>query len=394
MRYAIRGVRAEQVVSWTVEASDDAQARAKALDAGIRALSVQPLASLPWTRKANAPGLPVLLFSEQMLALLEAGLPVTDSLQALQEQESNPVVRACYARLLQSLAHGQRFSRALQSCGGFPALYLGLMRSAEYSSDLPEALRRYVEHHRQMAALRQRLVAASIYPLLLSGVGIAVILFLAGYVVPRFAAVYQASGRAVPQVSAWLLAAHDGVAGHPLLSSAGLLIFAGLGILGLQHLRREGRWQNLLADLPGLGPRIQVFWLGQLYRTLGLLLQAGMPLPDALALTQQVLPRRLGNALAQADRRVRDGGSLARALAEVGLVVPVCLRLLQAGERSSQLAAMLTHCARHCDDETTRWIDRATRLFEPLMMTVIGIIVGALVLMLYMPIFELTGTLS
>ncbi|MDI6748696.1 MAG: type II secretion system F family protein [Rhodocyclaceae bacterium] len=196
MRFAVRAIGAHGVVSLAIDAADAASAREQVLAQDLRPLSVAPSRSvLPDRRSA----FPLALFSQELLALLEAGLTLTEAIEALCDKEPRSATRSVLERLLRDLREGQRFSAALErQPEHFPALYVGLMRAAERTSSLPTSLARYLEYHGQLDIIRGRLVSALIYPAILLVVGGAVTAFLLGHVVPRFAGIYQGTGRDLP----------------------------------------------------------------------------------------------------------------------------------------------------------------------------------------------------
>jgi general secretion pathway protein F len=330
-----------------------------------------------------------------LLALLSAGLAIVEALEALLEKESHPATRTVQSRLLGALRDGKRFSAALaEQPDVFPPLYIGIVRAAEGTSDLPRALTRYIDYRQRIDAVRSKIISASIYPIILLFVGGGVALFLIGYVMPRFAEVYQGAGRSLPWMSQLLLDWGRFAAAHvqAVLLSATLSI-AGVAVLGWRALRQGGA-TRLLSTLPGIGERARVYELSRLYLTLGMLLEGGIPIVAAIETVRDVVSPSIRLGLQRAREAIESGEPLSDAFEGNGLVTPISLRMLRAGERSGALGTMLTQSAAFYDGEIGRWIDRFTRSFEPLLMAAIGIVVGTIVVLLYMPIFDLAGSLS
>jgi general secretion pathway protein F len=394
MQYEIRALRHNEVVSLTVEAASETDARAQARAQAASPLSVTARAvGAPIGRGRGAGRFSLLLFSQELLALLEAGLAIVESIDTLYDKEARPEVKALYGRIRQLLGEGRRFSDALEAVGAtFPPLYIGIVRAAEHTSDLPQALTRFIEYQVRLDAVRAKIVSASVYPLILTAVGSLVIVFLAGYVVPRFAAVYQGSGRPLPLVSAWLLAASNFVTGHSQLALATGVALAAAAIIGWRALAARGGVAALLAHLPGIAPRVRLYSLARLYLTLGMLIDGGLPAVAALGMVEAMLTPALGAALRRASAQIQTGVSFTAAFEQNGLTTPVSVRFLRVGERSSKLGEMLTRSARYYDGEIARWIDWFTKAFEPLLMAAIGLVVGVIVILLYMPIFDLAGS--
>jgi general secretion pathway protein F len=213
-------------------------------------------------------------------------------------------------------------------------------------------------------------------------------------VVPRFAAVYQGGGRDLPWASQWLLS-WGTFAGPNLgvLASA----FVGGAVIGGCWVRaqwRRGGVSRALALLPAVRPRLQLLELSRLYLTLGMLVEGGIAVTRALALCRSVVSVGTADALELLRARVESGLPFSESLEAAGLSTPVAQRLLRVGEQSGQLGTMLTRTANFYDGETARWIDRFTRLFEPLLMAAIGLVIGLIVILLYMPVFDLAGSLQ
>jgi len=298
-------------------------------------------------------------------------------------------------RLAQQLREGQRLSGALrQQPAIFPPLFVGVIQAAESTSDLPRALARYLEYETRVQGVRHKVVSAAIYPAILLVVGSAVSLFLLGYVVPRFASVYQGSGRELPWASQLLMGWGELAGRHAFP----LAIATALGVAAFGWwLRRsvaQGGWLRLLRVLPAARAKLEVLALSRLYLTLGMLLDGGIPLHHALKLCGAVMDSQSVEALDQVRRRIEAGEPLSASLELEGLSTPVALRLLRVGEQSGQLGAMLGRTALFYDEEITRWVERFSRAFEPVLMAAIGIVIGLIVILLYMPVFELAGSLQ
>src|SRR5574340_371235 len=206
MRYRVKALRpGAGMTALTVEALDEAEAAARLQRDGAQVLSiVAERGSWPPGRRAR---FPLLLFTQELIALLEAGLTLSEALETLAEKEHRAESRQLIERLLATMREGRPFSAALAAqADTFPPLYAATVRAAESTGDLSPALARYVGYQNQIDTVKKKVVSASIYPLLLIGVGTLVIGFLLGYVVPRFAAVYADAGRDLPWMSRMLLA--------------------------------------------------------------------------------------------------------------------------------------------------------------------------------------------
>lgn len=363
---------------------------------GLRVLSIE---SDGGAAVVHAPGsrakFPLLLFSQELLALLDAGLNLTEALSTLHLKERQPAVHAVLGAALQSLRQGRNFSDVLAAAPEhFPEVYVATVRASERTGDLPRALARYITYQLQFDGIRKKLVSAAIYPVMLLAVGGFVTLFLLGYVVPRFASVYESSGRDLPWLSGALLSFGRAIDAHWQVALTGLAVLIATVVWGLTRPRIRAQLLDLVLGLPWLAARADEFRLARFYRAVSLLLAAGIALPRALGMVNGLLGIAQQRRLAQGRLAVEQGQSLSVALVAAGLASPVAESLIRVGERSGQMAEMLERTARFHDDDFARWVDWASRLLEPILMTIIGIVVGAVVVLMYMPIFDLAGGLQ
>lgn len=377
----------------TIEAASEAEAVRLAAARGLRVTAV--IASPATAVGVRPHAFPLMLFSQELLALLEAGITVAEALDTLARKEAHAATRRLLERVLGALREGKRFSDALAAQGeAFPQLYVATVRSAEQSGDLAAALGRYVSYARQFDAVRAKLVAAAIYPALLLGAGLVAALFLLGYVVPRFSVVYEGAGRAVPGASQAMLTAgrlvHDHWAAAAVLASA----LAAAAIYVVINRERRGAILRQVLSVPALARRAAEFRLARFYRTMSLLLGSGIPLARAMTMCEGLFAAAELARLREARQRVEEGHSFSQALEAVGFATPVAASLVRTGEKSGALADMLERAARFHDEALGRWLDLASRTAEPVLMAIIGLLIGTVVLLLYMPIFDLVGSMQ
>jgi general secretion pathway protein F len=394
MQYAVRTLAPDlSITTMVIDANDAGDARRQVEARGLFVSAVEPARAAGWQRSGGK--LSLVLFSQELLALLSAGLGIVESLEALLEKEANPATRAVLERLLGGLREGKRFSSVLaEQSGLFPPLYIGIVRAAEGTSDLPRALARFIDYQQRIDVVRAKLVSAAIYPSILLLVGGGVSLFLITYVVPRFAEVYQGAGRNLPWMSQMMLGWGQFAGAHSF--GLGLSIAATLAaaLLGIRHLLRSGGVARLLARVPAIGERVRIYELSRLYLTLGMLSEGGITIINAIETVQAMVSPSVRANLAAARAMIEAGQPLSDAFEANGLTTPISLRMLRVGERTGDMGPMLTQSAAFYDGEISRWIDRFTRTFEPLLMAAIGLVVGAIVVLLYMPIFDLAGDMS
>jgi general secretion pathway protein F len=396
MRFELKAIGpAGEVEAIDFQAPDETTAVRHLEGRGYTVLSVRTKRSLgiPW--RGAGERFPVVLFSQELRVLLNAGLPLPEAIDTLAQKERRDESRAVIERLGEVLREGQPLSAALEDfTQTFSPLYVATVRSSEKTSDLAPALGRYVAYATQLEAIRKRVVNASIYPTLLIGVGGIVSLFLLLYVVPRFGHIYEERGGELPLFSRLLLGWGKAVDQHAVvvLSVLAGLIFLGIYALRLPNVRTA--MGDALWRLPAIGERLKVYQLSRFYRTIGMLLKGGTPLVAALDMGGELLHPLLRARLAAASRAIREGRGVSQSMDANGLTTPVALRMLNVGEKSGNMGEMLEQIAAFHDEEMARWVDWFTRLFEPILMAIIGLVIGAIVILMYMPIFELAGNLQ
>ncbi len=392
MRFELKAITSDGRVEWVAFQAPDRTAAIEQLEGrGYTVLSVRAKAlAAPWRRAAER--FPLVLFSQELRVLIGAGLPLVEAIDTLAQKERRTETRGLLERIAAVLREGRPFSSALEEFPhAFPALYVATVRAAERTSDLAPALARYVGYAEQIESVRKRVVNASIYPLLLMAVGGAVALFLLFYVVPRFGRIYEERGADLPLFSRLLLSWGQAVDAHGGIVLGVLAFAVVLAIYGWRHARLRARLGDALWRVPAIGERLKVFQLARFYRTIGMLLRGGMPLVAALDMGAELLHPVLRARLAAASRAISEGRVVSQSLEAAGLTTPVALRMLAVAEKGGNMGEMMEQVAVFHDEELSRWVDWFTRLFEPLLMAAIGLVIGVIVILMYMPIFELAG---
>jgi general secretion pathway protein F len=383
--------RRQQVVALTLEAVSEAAAAEAARVRGLTVFSIKTTGRL-LSLKARKPRFATMLFTVELASLLDAGLNLVEALSTLAEKSQDAGV---VAGLVAAIHRGEPFSRAV---AGFPQhfspLYVATVKASERTGSIREALGRYIAYQEELDRVKKKVVSATIYPAILAIVGALVVGFLMFYVVPRFARVYEDMAGSLPFFSQLLLGFGSFVGKNAALfgiSFVSVLVAAGWGFT------RPGfrAWLNTrLWALPAVGERLKTYQLARLYRTAGMLLKAGIPAVQALGMVRDLLSVHLRPQLEAAKKRIENGEQMSAALGACGLATPVALRMMVVGERSGDMGGMFGQIARFHDDEVARFIDWFTRAFEPILMTLLGVSVGLVVVLMYMPIFELAGNIK
>ena len=394
VRTPLGGVR-----SLEVNASDAVSARAKATQDGLHVLGCTPRtgAAVPSMRGFSKRGqtLDIATFSHELASLLAAGLSVMEALRTLASKESVETRRTMLLDVVRAVSEGQPLSAALDNPPGrFPPLLVATVSASEQTGDLSTSLLRYAEHQQSIKALRDKVTGAAIYPLLLLAVGCLVVLFLLGVVVPKFAVLIESTHRELPWTSQMLMSWGRLVAGHAGAVGAVVSVGAVAMFMAVRQALRTGGQARWLEAVPLIGPTVRKFRHTQLYRTTGMLVKGGIAAPRALQLAANLLGVDDRARLARAVTLIQQGRSLSSALQEAQLADPVATSMLAVAERTGALAEILERIASFHEGRLQRSVELTSRLFEPLLMIVIGLVIGAIVVLMYLPIFDLASSLQ
>ncbi|HEX2011701.1 MAG TPA: type II secretion system F family protein, partial [Roseateles sp.] len=354
-------------------------------------LEVRELDAAAPVRAARRGGrFPLQLFSQELAVLLDAGIALLEALTTLREKENQAPVRAALDGVIEAVRQGQPLSAALrQQPQAFDELVCAIVAANERTGQLSVALAQHARYLAWVESLRARLIAACVYPAMLLLVGSAVILFLLLFVLPRFAGILDGLGDQLPWASRSLILFGRTAGAHPWLVLGGIAALAGAGLALWRHKGLQQRLQASLWTLPGLGPRLRVLALARLYRSLSMLLGAGVPALAALRIVQDVVAAPWRAAVAAAAEQVAQGGRFSDALEDKGLATPVARRMVRVGERSGELPAMLERAAAFHDEEAVRLTELLTRAINPALMLVMGVLIGGIIVLMYLPIFQL-----
>ena len=393
MEYHVKAVRGKEMTLLNIVAqhAEDAKSQARAKGYTPIAVNTKKLQIKSQASKK----FPLALFSQELLALLDAGLNLVESIETLAEKESRNHVKYALDSLLQALYQGQTFSAALELQPAlFPVLYVATVRASERTGDLAESLGRYVSYEQQIGLVKKKIISASIYPILLIAVGGLVIFFLLGFVVPKFSQIYEDTGSNLPFLSQLLLQwgvflEHHGKTFLVAFMASIVAIIYALSQVSVRKWLMQQFWR-----IPAIGERLRIFQLARFYRTLGMLLKGGTPIVAALGSVAGLLDAALKANMQSATLTIQQGQPVSAAMEQAGLTTPVALRMLRVGERGGKIGDMMERIAAFYDEELSRWIEWFTKLFEPLLMLFIGLVIGVVVLLLYMPIFELAGSVQ
>ncbi len=335
------------------------------------------------------------LFAQELGALLEAGLSVMESLQTLGSREPQAVREHMYDPMQRTLEEGQPLSIAMaRITHKFPHLLIASVKASEYTGDMTASLRRYAQTHQRMQALREKVVSASIYPALLTVVGILVLVFLLGVVVPKFAGLIDSSSQHIPAASRMLMRWGTLVNKHFTEIVIALSVVGAAGIFA-QSRASVREWVGAHATrLPLVGHYVRLYRQTQFWQTSAMLIEGGIPAPQSFGMSINLLGADDAQRLNSTLSKINSGHELAEAFNNAGMVDSVSYRMLKVAQKTGQLGRVLGQLAGFQNDVLERGIDRLTRLLEPILMIVIGLAIGGIVVLMYLPIFDLASSIQ
>lgn len=391
---------AGQTTRGVVEGDGERQIRGQLREQGLTPLRVTAIqqtragatggrSGATWGRAITGPQLALL--TRQFATLVHAGLTIEESLNALIEQSEERRVRTVMAGVRARVLEGQSLSRAMTGFpNAFPPIYVHMVDAGEQSGRLDEVLERLADYTEHRQALQQKVVLAFVYPGIVTLVAIAVVTGLLVFVVPQVTQVFINSGQTLPWATRTLIGISHFVRAGGILWPIGVAVIALTIRFALRQPQLRRRWHARLLRLPLLGRLVRGLNSARLASTLGILVSSGLPLLTALHYAVQVvmnIPMR--EAVEDAVRSVREGGSLSRALARPKLFPPLLIHLIASGEASGRLDLMLNRAAEAQTRDLENWVSVLTTLLEPVLILVMGAVVLFIVLAILLPIFDM-----
>jgi type IV pilus assembly protein PilC len=335
-----------------------------------------------------------LIFNQEFLALVKAGLPMLRCFDLLAERSTQPGFTQALQGVRERIRGGAAISEAMaQYPSYFSELFQASIRSGEQAGNLPEVLSRYIAYLKLLIGVREKVLRALAYPAFLVVFGFGVVGFLLMYVLPSFSDVYSESRVELPWATQMLLNFVNS-AGTWLPLGGFLLVGGSLAFVWWRR-TPSGRRQlhRLMLGLPLLGDVILKNQAIRLTRTLATILAGGIPLLTALQITGKAMTNMVvADGIQAAVTQVREGRSLSDALKRQGFLPRMTVEMIEVGETTGSLETMLLEVAEFHEGELDLNLSRLTTWIEPLLLVLMGILVGGIVIIMYLPIFELAGT--
>lgn len=388
-----------QAAEGRTEAAAEADVLRQLRERGLTPIRVQPAGQAedaalagPRPRAARGPVKPadVLSLTSELAIMLRAGLALDAALRVLIDMSHKPSVRAMLEKVLEDVKGGAPFSRALAAHQAhFGDFYINMIRSGEVSGQMPQVLDRLAGHMQRLRALRESVVSATLYPAILLGVAVLSLVGMLGFVVPQFEKLFKGMGDALPMPTRVVMLLGQGFRHYGLALGLGA---AALGWLAWRWLcTPAGRqwWQARLIALPVLGPIVRKYQLTLFARSLGTLLDNGVPLLAALHISvETVTHQALRQALAKMAPLVKEGSRIVPAMRATGVFEPLAINLVRVGEETGRVGAMMNELAAILDRDVETGIKRGLTLLEPALILVLGLLIAAIIVSILLGIIS------
>jgi type IV pilus assembly protein PilC len=390
------GTASGQVVNQTEEALSETELRQRLQAAGYYVFAIEPKkflrARVRGLRRGRIRPDDFLIFNQQFLTLSKSGLPLQKSLDMLARQTRSEELRAALEDIRERVRAGELLSEAFDDAGKFPKIFSATLRAGERSGSLDRVLAQYVTYQKATRSFRKKFLSALIYPAFLLVFLAGLVAFVINFIVPRFALLYSDLGVELPALTRFVIEFSLGV------KQLGLFIL--IGIVGTALLLRGAwrlpatrlAWDRIKFRLPVVGKLLLKFSVAEFARTLGTLLQGGIPIVSALETARDsVTSPLLARAIGQAQAEVTTGRSLSASLKGTGFFPEIALDMLEVGETTGALPSMLEALAEFFEEDVN--IDLATlvALVDPLMIASIAVVVAFVLVAFYLPLFSMAA---
>ena len=381
-----------RVQEQTHSAATAEELRARFTQAGYYVYSVKARGALASAGRKKVKLETFLIFNQQFLTLIRAGLPILGSLDLLAKRQKVAFFRAQLEDVTARVKTGESISQAFEAQGGFPIVYTTTLLAGERSGNLEEVLERFLNFQRVSLTFRKKLKASLIYPALLIIMVIGLFIFLITFVVPRFAQLYEQLGTSLPALTVFLLDL-----GHNA-QQYGVYFAAALGVLGFIFFRwmktdaGAAAIDKVRISLPVIGPVWLKYQVGLFSRTLSTLLTGGLPLvPSLETAARSIDSRQVAKAVFSSVETVREGKGLALSLSQTKAFPELSIEMIEVGESTGALPQMLNSVAEFFEEDVQTSLTAAMSLIEPMILIIMGIVVVTILIALYLPIFSLSA---
>jgi type IV pilus assembly protein PilC len=392
MRFSVKYTTpAGDILVRELEGTDADEIRRRLSNEGHFPMEVKATSSV-FSRSRAIGSEPLILFNQELLALLKAGIPLLQSLDLLLGHGKDQTLRAALGRVVSLVREGMAFSEALEQAGGFPSVYKANIVAGERSGTLPEVITRWLAFQKFAQTSRRRITEALFYPAFLVVVLALSLIVMFNFVLPKFSQVFESGGQELPRLTQMLLAFGNFMSAT-IYYQAG--IFLGLVVAFRWLTKTEGGQrilENILLFIPRLGTLYLMYHSSVFTRTMGVLLSGGLPVLQALEVIQRTSGSyRVKTKLFTVIEMVRAGSALHQALEQSKMLDPLAVEMTRVGEQSSALPEMMNHVADFFDQEVEKSTVAVTSLIGPVLILFMGITVLCLLLAIYVPMFNMSN---
>lgn len=332
-----------------------------------------------------------LLFNQELLALVRAGLPIVQSFDIMLERQKNQRFREVLADIREKLTSGVALSDAFASYGDmFPAIYSTSIRAGERSGDLEGVLRRFLRYQKLIVALRKRVVGAMVYPAILMLLSGTMIFVMLTFVIPKFAEFFTGFGAELPWFTTLMINVATFLRRNVLLVIGGTVLAA---ILFNRWVSTSGRllWDRFKLRIPLVGGVLHRFAILQFTQSLGTLLSGGTPMVPSIEIASQSVTNQLmASKISGIVQNVREGEPLWRSLDETGVISDLAVEMIKVGESTGALTEMLANVSEFYDEEIEARLSRLVAAIEPVILVIMGGVIAVLLYAFYLPLFRLS----
>ncbi len=333
-----------------------------------------------------------LLFNQELLALVKAGLPILQSFDIMLERQKDPRFREILSDVREKLKSGVALSDAFASYGDvFPPIYSTSLRAGERSGDLEGVLRRFLKYQKMIVALRKKVISALIYPIILITLSVCMVFIMLTKVIPKFAEFYAGFDAELPAFTRLMITISYVLTNNLLVS---LIAAAIVIILVRQWVATTGRlaWDRLKLHIPLVGGVLHRFAIMQFTQSLGTLLGGGTPMVPAIEIASQSVANRLiSTKVFEIVQQVREGEPLWRSLEATGVISDLAVEMIKVGESTGALTEMLGNVSEFYDEEIEARLQRMVAAIEPIILVFMGLVIATLLYAFYLPLFQLTS---
>jgi type IV pilus assembly protein PilC len=381
-----------RVQEQTHAAATAEELRARFTQAGYYVYSVKARSALGGSTKKKVKLETFLIFNQQFLTLIRAGLPILGALELLSKRQRDANLRGQLEDVAVRVRTGESISSAFEAQGGFPLIYTTTLLAGERSGNLEEVLQRFLDFQRVSLSFRKKLKASLIYPAFLIVMVIGLFIFLITFVVPRFAQLYDQLNTQLPALTLFLLALGNGAQKYGIYVAIALALTGWLLFRWTKTEAGATTVDKIRVSLPVLGSVWLKYQVGLFSRTLSTLLTGGLPLvPSLETAAKSIDSRQISRAVIASVESVREGTGLAKALENTKVFPDLSVEMIEVGESTGALPQMLNSVAEFFEEDVQTRLSAIMSLIEPVILIVMGVVVVIILIALYLPIFSLSG---